>query len=169
MGIYGAYKGAKELLQLGRIARVPRLLCVQQESCAPMVHAFSEGSETIQPHHLVRRPTGIAEAILRGDPTRAYPRVRRIVIESGGTFAAVSETEIRAAKRDVEQLEGISLCFSASAAVAGMMKLAKQGGIAPDAVVVVNLTGTDRTDGKPPEDVTWIERTADGWSAQPPH
>ena len=83
MGVYGAYKGAKELLQINRLQRLPRLLCVQQETCAPMVHAFADGSEVIRPEHLVANPTGIAEAILRGDPTKAYPHVRRIVIESG--------------------------------------------------------------------------------------
>src|SRR5690606_3973394 len=39
MGVYGTYKGAQELRSLGRIERLPRLLCVQQESCAPMVRA----------------------------------------------------------------------------------------------------------------------------------
>jgi len=167
MGVYGTYKGAKELLRMGRILRLPRLLCIQQESCAPMVHAFSEGSETIQPHHVVRKPTGIAEAILRGDPTRAYPRIRRIVVESGGAFTAVSEAEIRAARSRVELAEDISPCFSASAAVAGIIKLANQGDIAPDALVVVNLTGGDRSDGQSPSDVAWIERTRDGWSDRP--
>lgn len=73
MGVYGTYKGAKELLQMNRIPRLPRLLCVQQESCAPMARAFFGGSGTIRPEHRVARPTGIADAILRGDPTRAYP------------------------------------------------------------------------------------------------
>ena len=59
------------------------------------------------------QPVGIAEAILRGDPSRAYPHIRRIVDQSGGTFIAVTEAEMRAARRDVEALEGISICFSA--------------------------------------------------------
>src|SRR5579863_4549338 len=56
MGVYGAYKGAQELLQLNRLQQLPRLLCVQQESCAPMARDFADGSETIRPEHLVARP-----------------------------------------------------------------------------------------------------------------
>ncbi len=163
MGVYGTYKGAKQLLQLNRIERLPRLLCVQQESCAPMVRAFGHGSETIRPEHIVKRPTGIADAILRGDPTKAYPRVRRIVMESGGGFVAVSEAEIREARRKVEDDENISPCFSASTAVAGLIKLARAGGIDRDAVVMINLTGGDRPDPRPSSDVHWVEKTADGW------
>lgn len=168
MGVYGGYKGAKELLQLKRLQRLPRVLCVQQETCAPMVHAFADGSETIRPEHLVARPTGIAEAILRGDPTRAYPHVRRIVLESRGGFVAVSEAEIRDARRRVEECEGISPCFSASAAVAGIIKLARNDDFSRDSVVVINLTGADRPDSHRPSNVSWIERTSEGWMPPPP-
>lgn len=168
MGVYGTFKGAKELFGMNRIAKLPRLLCVQQESCAPMARAFAQNSETIRSEHLVRHPTGIAEAILRGDPTRAYPRVRRIVSESGGAFAAVSEAEIRTARRNVEDYENISPCFSASAAVAGISKLALAGEIDPNAVVLVNLTGGDRLDTPPSRDVHWVEKTTSGWTADSP-
>jgi len=170
MGIYGAYKGAKELLRMKRIERIPRLLCVQQESCAPMVRAWAESSERIQPAHRVARPTGIAEAILRGDPTRAYPHVRRVVKESGGDFAAVSEAEIREARRLVEDEEGLSPCFSASAAVAGVVKLARKGAFSRDSLVVISLTGGDRTatDQATDTNIEWLDRTPNGWDARPP-
>jgi threonine synthase len=168
MGIYGAFKGARELLELKRLKRLPRLLCVQQASCAPMVRAFADGSETIRQEHLVPRPAGIAEAILRGDPTRAYPHVRRIVIESGGGFVEVDETEIRSARRRIEELEGLSPCFSASAAVAGVIKMAENGGLFRNSVVVVNLTGGDRPVSQQPSKVEWIERGSNGWNAPPP-
>jgi threonine synthase len=168
MGVYGAYKGAKELLQINRLQRLPRLLCVQQETCAPMVRAFADGSETIRPEHLVARPTGIAEAILRGDPTRAYPYVRRIVMESGGGFVAVSEAEIREARRRVEDSEGISPCFSASAALAGLIKLARDDSFPRSSVVVVNLTGGDRSDSPQSSNIQWIQRTSEGWMSPPP-
>jgi threonine synthase len=168
MGVYGAYKGARELLQIKRLQRLPRLLCVQQETCAPMVHAFADGSEVIRPEHLVANPTGIAEAILRGDPTRAYPHVRRIVIESGGDFISVNEAEIRLARRRVEESEGISPCFSASTAVAGVIKLAGGKAFFRDSVVVINLTGGDRSDSAQPSTVNWLGRTPDGWTSEQP-
>jgi threonine synthase len=168
MGVYGTYKGAKELLRLGLIKQLPRLLCVQQESCAPMVHAFAEGSLEIRAEHRVANPAGIAEAILRGDPTRAFPYVRSIVMDSRGGFVAVDETEIRQTRRMVEEEEGICLCFSAAAAVAGVMKRAARDPALAHAMVVVNLTGSDRPEQPPSPRVDWIDRTGDGWNARPP-
>ena len=131
MGVFGTFKAAQQLQGLGRIARLPRLLCVQQESCSPMVHAWKEGSEAIQPHHIVANPSGIAKAILRGDPTGAYPRMRRIVGETNGTFAAAGEPQIREARQMVEQLEDISPCFSASTALAGLIRQVRTGQAVP--------------------------------------
>jgi threonine synthase len=163
MGVYGTYKGAKELLGIGHIKRLPRLLCAQQETCAPMVRAYREGSTTIRPDHIVRRPHGIAEAILRGDPTRAYPPVRQIVIESGGDFVSVSQQEIRDARRLVEDLEGVSPCFSASTAVAGLFKQVKDGKFPLNDTVMVNLTGGDRTGEPAAARIVWMRRDKGGW------
>jgi threonine synthase len=164
MGVYGAYKGAQEMLGLNRIKQLPRLLCVQQASCAPMARAFAEASETIQPAHRIARPEGIAEAILRGDPSRAYPHIRRIVLQSGGTIAAVSEAEIRAARADVEALEGVAICFSAATAVAGLASLAKSGAIDPNAAIVVNLTGSDRPLSAPGANIHWLTPGHGSWA-----
>lgn len=167
MGVYGVYKAAGELCALGLLERAPRLLCVQQDTCAPMVTAWRDGSEEIRPADVVPRPTGIAEAILRGDPTRAYPHVRRIVLESGGTFVSVSEHEIRDAFDLVEELEGITPCFAAAAAVAGLSKLRLEGCVDETETVLVNLTGGAR-EGTPPTAATrWLERTPDGWDLAP--
>ena len=156
MGVYGVYKGAKELLGLRRLQRLPRLLCVQQETCAPMVRAFHDGSATIRPEHIVHQPTGIAEAILRGDPTRAYPPIRRIVLESAGGFVAVSEAEIRDARKKIEEFEGISPCFSAAVAIAGLMRRARDDAAFRKAVVLANVTGGDRPDTQPATNIEWL-------------
>lgn len=163
MGVYGTDKGAKELVALGRLARPPRLLCVQQETCSPMARAFEENSESIQPHHIVERPTGIASAILRGNPSRVYPIVRRIVVESEGTFTSVSETDIREARRMAEELEGLTLCFSSATAIAGMAKFARRGAIGPNETVLVNLTGRDREGGAQSHNARWLKRSGDSW------
>jgi threonine synthase len=168
MGVYGTYKGARELTRLGRIPRPPRLLCVQQETCAPMVRAFGDGSPVIRPGDVVRKPTGIAEAILRGDPTKAYPHVREIVIESHGTFVAVSESEIRESRRMVEELEGISPCFSASAALAGLVRLVRRGDFPRSDTVLVNLTGSDRQPSPAPTKIHWLRAAGGEWEPEDP-
>jgi threonine synthase len=163
MGVYGVFKGAKELRALGRSDRVPRLLCVQQETCAPMVSAWADGSDRIRPRDIVHRPSGIAEAILRGNPTAAYPHVRRFVVESGGTFVAVREEEIREARVLVERLEGIDPCFSAAAAVAGAIKLRRRGELPSDDTVLINLTGRDRHEPSSIRRIHWLRRSRSGW------
>lgn len=167
MGVYGTHGGAQQLVALGHIARPPRLLCVQQDTCAPMVSAWRDDSDAIQPHHVVEHPTGIAMAILRGDPTRAYPHVHRITRQSGGSFEAVTEKEIREARRRVEQLEGIRPCFSASTALAGLIKKAKAGEVQADEVVLVNLTGRDRALETTEALAVRLVRTEDGWEPEP--
>jgi threonine synthase len=169
MGVHGVYKGARELHAMGRIPKAPSLLCVQQESCSPMVHAWEEGCDKIQPHHIVHKPSGIAEAILRGDPSRVYPHIRQIVEESGGRFARASEEEIRAARKLLHETEGINACFSASTALAGLIKLAKFGNFPLEDTVMVNLTGSDRPadpDQLKHQDVRWLVKSGDGWTAE---
>jgi threonine synthase len=61
--------------------------------------------------------------------------------ESGGLIEAVSDQEILAAQRDIVRLEGI-FCEPASAAgVAGVRRLAREGRVGPDEMVVCILTG----------------------------
>lgn len=168
MGVYGCYKGARELTRMRAIPRPPRLLCVQQDTCAPMVRAFRDGSAVIRPSDVVRKPTGIAEAILRGDPTKAYPHVREIVVESRGTFVAVGESDIREARRMVEELEGLSPCFSASAALAGVIRLVRSGDFPRKDTVLVNLTGSDRQPAPAPTRIHWLRAAGDGWEPEDP-
>ena len=163
MGVYGAYKGAKELLELGEIQQLPHLLCIQQESCAPMVQAWQENSEHILERHLIAQPKGIASAILRGDPSRTYPTIRTIVKESGGFMASVSEAEIREARKQVLKLENIEICFAASAAVAGVIQAIRTTSIPRQARVVINLTGSDRPGHLIPEQVHYLDKIKGEW------
>lgn len=168
MGVYGTYKGAKELLAMKKITKLPRLLCAQQEACSPMVQAYHEGYESIQPHHIVSKPQGLAEAILRGDPTKAYPYVRSIVRDSNGDFVAVTEVEIREARKLVEELEGLSPCFSASTAVAGVIKQIRNNRMPKNDTVMINLTGGDRQRSKNGNgsNLHWVVKDSNKWVVQ---
>ena len=140
MGLYGTWKGAGELLALGRIDVRPRMVCVQQETCCPMVKAYESRSPVIRPCDVFHRPTGIAKAILRGDPNNCYPYVYNMVIDSRGTCVGVSESEIVQAKEQIEQLEGLVVGYSAAAAIAAAHKLARRGTVPADETVLLNLT-----------------------------
>jgi threonine synthase len=168
MGVYGVFKGARELLRLGRIRYLPHLLCVQQETCAPMVQAYNNGSPVIRAKDIVERPSGIAKAILRGDPSKVYPYILKIVVESKGTFVAVSEQEIRDARLMLEEHEGLSPCFSASAALAGLVQMVRKGKFPLRDTVVVNLTGRDRQPSGSTQGMHWLYRTESGWKPEDP-
>ncbi len=163
MGVYGNYKAARELHAMGRIPRLPKTLCVQQASCAPMAQAHAEDCDKIEARHIVNRPSGIAEAILRGDPTRAYPHIRAITQESGGDIVAVSEQEIRDARRMVEDYEGLQICFSSATAVAGVIKQVRAGAFPAGETAMINLTGADRKDAAPTANVQWLHRQRGHW------
>jgi threonine synthase len=165
MGVYGVARGAQQLLALGIADRLPHLLCVQQDTCAPMVSAWEAGSPVIRTEDIVERPTGIAEAILRGNPIAAYPPVHSLVVQFGGAFLAVSEREIRDARSLVENDEGMSPCFAASAAVAGALKARHLGMIGQDETVLVNLSGGERPEGgtNSGNDVRWLRYDGECW------
>jgi threonine synthase len=163
MGVYGVFKGACELYRLGAAGAPPSVLCVQEDTCAPMVAAWEDGSGRIRPEHVVSNPRGIAAAIQRGDPTRAYPHVARIVRESKGGFIAVSETEIREAHAALKELEGIHVCFAAAAAVAGLIRWRRLGRAPVGETYLINLTGGEREGTPVSSSSRWLDRSSDGW------
>jgi threonine synthase len=158
MGVYGTWRGAQQLYRLRLISRLPRLVCVQQDGCDPMVRAWSAGSPVIRPQDVVAEPTGIAEAILRGDPTRTYPHLRGVVSTSGGTFLSVSQAEIREAETMIRELEGIEACFSSATTIAAARRMAAAGEMRRDDVVFVNLTGGNRDRAITPREYVTMEK-----------
>ncbi len=158
MGVYGVYKAAKEFKELGLIDRLPRLMCVQQNSCSPMAAAWMENEENIQEKHIVHHPNGLAKAILRGNPSRVYPYMRKIVNESKGSFVAVSDEEIMEAKKLIFELEGIDICYSSATAVAGLIQSVRKNEIDKNDRFLINLTGSDRKNGNVPEDAIHLYR-----------
>lgn len=140
MGHHGTWKGARELHALGRIDVLPRIVCVQQETCCPMVKAWEESSPVIREHHIFPNPTGIARAILRGNPSGCYPYVYEMVRASDGLMVRVSESEIREGKARVEDLEGVPCGYSAATTVAAVEQLARRGAVHPTETILLNLT-----------------------------
>jgi threonine synthase len=141
MGAYGTWKGAGELQAFGRIRTRPRIVAVQQESCSPMVKAYEDGSPVIRAEHVFSQPTGIATALLRGDPSECYPYVYEIVRASRGAMLSVSEGEIRAGRDRLREIEGVDCAYAAATTVAALAKLVQRGAVGPRDTVLLNLTG----------------------------
>lgn len=156
MGVYGTWRGAQQLHALGLLQRLPRLACVQQETCAPMVKSWEAGSSTVRPQDIVHNPVGIAEAILRGNPSRAYPHLSQLVRESGGTMKMVSEERILEAQRMLFEQEGIEACPAASTTIAAIRGMSVAGELRRDDFVLANVTGGVRGTGTTPRTYTMV-------------
>lgn len=144
MGLVGAYKGAVEYRALGCLPRIPSFVAVQQASCAPMARAFADGAEEIGERHIITRPRGIAEAILRGNPTPTYPYLSTICQSTGGSIMSVTDEEIYQAHRLLADTEGLRVCYASAATVAAVLAARRRGMISVDQPVLVNLTGANR-------------------------
>ncbi len=137
--LYGIYKGFKELKQIGMIERVPKLVAVQSEGCAPIANALINDSPVVS----CANPSTVASAIC--DPLIGYEQDGEITVEAvkktGGCGVIVSDDEILCAGRELAQKEGLYVEPASASAYAGLKKLIGQGTIDPNSTVICLLTG----------------------------
>jgi len=138
LGPVGVYKGFKELRSLGLIDRIPAIVPIQADGCAPMVNSWKKGLEVAEP---VLSPKTRIETLATGEPGRTYTMLRKQVNETGGVFESVSDEDAFRAMHVLAKMEGISVEPASGVAFAGLFKLARAGAMKPDDVVVVNCTG----------------------------
>lgn len=92
--LLGAAIGFADLVAAGLADRVPRLVAVQAERCAPIAAAFAAGRDDVAA--VAARPTA-AEGIAIAAPPRGA-QVLAAVRASGGTVVTVTEDELAAAR-----------------------------------------------------------------------
>jgi len=139
--IGGLWKGLKDLYALGFIERLPRLVGVQAEGSAPLVKAWKEGKEEVEP--IV--PCTIADSIAVGVP-RDRVKALRAVRESNGLFLAVSDEEILEAMRVLGRGAAVFAEPAGATGFAGLAKLVRGGRINPRERMVVIVTGNGLKD-----------------------
>ncbi len=93
----GAARGFGELLAAGLIERVPALVALQSEGCAPLARAWAVGSRA--PVEVAAAPTR-AEGIAIPHPPRGA-QVLAAVDRAGGCVVSVPEAAIAPAQRDL--------------------------------------------------------------------
>ena len=138
----GIAKGFLDLLHLGWIGKLPRLIGVQAQGSAAIFNAFSQGKNTIEAVH----SNTIADSIsvdLPRDGLRVLQRVR----QSGGFYLTVSDQEILAAIPELGSV-GLFVEPAAATAYAGLVKALKDHQINPDEPVLVMSTGSGLKDIK---------------------
>lgn len=138
-GLIGMWKAFAELQAIGWLnsAKMPRMVSVQSDGCAPIVRAFDLGERFAQPwEHPQTCASGLRVPSAVGDFM-----ILDAVRESGGWAVAVDETRIVDAMRLATAAEGIPLCPEAATCVLGIEKLRADDRIGPDDRVVMFNTG----------------------------
>jgi threonine synthase len=141
--IGGVHKGFKDLLALGWIDRMPRILGVQAAGSSPLVDAWEQGLEgwemaPVEAH-------SVADSIVAGLP-RDRIKALRAVRESGGSFIRVDDDAIIAAIPALAQGCGVFAEPAAAAAYAGLVQAADSGLVSTKERVVVLATGSGLKD-----------------------
>ncbi|MEM2223529.1 MAG: threonine synthase [Acidilobaceae archaeon] len=114
--IYSIWKGFKEILRLGLIDKIPRMLAVQALGSSPILRAYKSGV-----YEPFKEPRTIASAIRIGNPVH-WRRVLRVIEESRGAVVGVDDSEIIRAHKEIARLEGLGLETSSSTTLAGLKK-----------------------------------------------
>ena len=127
--LLGAFIGFTELKNAGIIRRIPRIIAVQTDACAPLARAQAD-----EPFHSA--PT-IAEGIAVAEPARKQ-EILDAVAQSNGFFMTVEEEEIRRALKEI-LLRGFYIEPTSAVVCAAIAKLA--GGPELESPVVSLFTG----------------------------
>jgi threonine synthase len=143
--IGGVHKGFKDLLALGWIEQMPRIIGVQAAGSSPLVDAWERGLEGWEMAPVAAH--SVADSIVAGLP-RDRIKALRAVRETGGAYLRVSDEEIVAAIPVLAQGVGVFAEPAAAAAYAGLVQAIEQGLVSPDERVVVLSTGSGLKDIK---------------------
>ncbi len=138
--ISGIHKGFKDLLALGWIPNMPRIIGVQAEGSAAIANAFKAGTETITP---VSANT-LADSI-SVDLPRDGVRAVRAAQHTNGTYITVPDDEIIKAIAELGTM-GVFAEPAGATAYAGLVKATSQGVVGGDDPVVVMNTGSGLKD-----------------------
>ncbi len=138
--ISGIHKGFKDLLALGWIPNMPRIIGVQAEGSAAIANAFHANTEMITP---VSAKT-IADSI-SVDLPRDGVRAVRAAKETNGTYITVSDDEIIKSIAELGKM-GVFPEPAGATAYAGLVKATGSGVVGSDDPILVLNTGSGLKD-----------------------
>jgi len=123
-GLIGMWKAFQELKSIGWLTgKLPRMVAVQADGCAPIVKAFREGTQhaDLWPNAYtiasgIRVPVAVGDFLILG-----------AVRESGGYAMSVSDRSISEGLDEVAKREGFLLCPEGAATYAAWKQSLAQG------------------------------------------
>jgi threonine synthase len=137
-GLIGMWKAFGELRAAGWVSgRTPRLFSVQAAGCAPVIRAFERGADACEPWPDPRTTA----AGLRVPSPLGGRLMLRALRETGGGAVAVTDDELEAAARELQELEGVDASPEGGAALAGLAALVRGGQVDRDEQTVFFNTG----------------------------
>jgi threonine synthase len=139
VGLIGIYKALRELHAMGLVSeKMPRMVAVQAQGCAPIVQAYRERKTDSQPWQNAQTIAfGITVPKALGDFL-----VLEAVYDTGGAAIAVSDEAIVRMQQCLAVAEGFLICPEGAATLAAAQTLREQEWIAPDEFVLAINTGT---------------------------
>jgi threonine synthase len=131
------YKGLREMKEVGLVSgTLPKIHAAQPSGSAPVIRALEQGLEFPDPV----KPNTIAKSLAIGNPADGF-QVVKVVKETGGAGAMVSDEEILDAIQLLASTEGIFTEPAGGTTVAATRALVQRGAIKPGDSVVICVTG----------------------------
>jgi threonine synthase len=131
------YKGIKEMAWLGLVEWTgTRMSGAQALGCSPIVEAWQRQSFDIRP----QKPNTIAKSLAIGNPADGYNALK-VMAQSNGSAAAVSDDEVVEGIKLLAETEGIFAETAGGVVIAGLRKLVQQGQVGAEELVVAFITG----------------------------
>ena len=133
-GLIGMWKAFHELKELGWLTgKMPKMVAVQAEGCAPIVKAWEDGEEHAPLwEDATTVAAGIRVPIAVGDFL-----IIRAVRESGGFAMALPDEEIMSVRNDIAKEEGFLLCPEGAATAAAYKRALKEGLVSEDETAIL--------------------------------
>ncbi len=141
--IGGLHKGLKDLLTMGWIDRMPRLIGVQSAGSDFMYQAWANNEDVLTKQPIEAHT--VADSISAGLP-RDRMKAMAAVNDTSGAYVRVSDEEILDAIPAMARLSGVFGEPAGATAYAGLMKAAADGVVNADDSVVVLNTGNGLKD-----------------------
>lgn len=132
--ISGIYKGLIELLKLGWIDKLPKLIAVQADGSSAVIDYLQSGKFEYKHAHT------LADSISAGAPRNLFMAVDAIK-NTNGKGIKVSDQEIISAQKILSQQFGILAEPAAAASFAGYKKLVDQNDVLGDSILMITGNG----------------------------
>ncbi len=140
-GLVGIWKALAELQEMGYLDakkhRLPRLVSVQSEQCAPVIRAFERGLSEVE---LVESKGTVADGLDVPGAIMGHA-ILRSIRESNGSAVAVSEEAIIQAFCSCGRL-GLTVSYECGAVLAALQELRRTGQVAAGESVLLLMTAS---------------------------